>query len=78
MFQQKINRLHTGAQWECKIIKTTGDLQDKDGEFLTDYNELWMHDPIECIWELIGNPAFRDHMAYRCQQVFTDRKGKTH
>ena len=76
-FQQKINKLHTGAQWECKIIKTTGDLQDEDGELLTEENELWVRDPIECIRELIGNPAFRDHMAYVCQQVFTDKEGKT-
>ena len=74
-FQQKINKLHTGAQWECKIIKTTGDLQDEDSKLLTEENELWVHDPIECIQELIGNLAFHDH-TYMCQQVFTDREGK--
>ena len=65
-FQQKINKLHTGAQWECKIIKTTGDLQDEDGKLLTEDNELWIRDPVECIRELIWNPAFRDHVAYGC------------
>jgi hypothetical protein len=74
-FQQKINKLHTGAQWECKIIKTTGDLQDEDGELLTEDNELWIRDPVECIRELIGNPAFRDYVAYGCQQVFVDKEG---
>ena len=76
-FQQKINKLHTGAQWECKIIKTTGDLQDEDGHLLTEDNELWIRDPVECIRELIGNPAFRDYVAYGCQQVFVDKEGTT-
>ena len=44
---------------------------------LTEENELWVRDPIECIWEPIGNPAFRDHMVYVCQQVFTDKEGET-
>jgi hypothetical protein len=76
-FQQKINKLHTGAQWECKIIKITGDLLDEDGKFLTEEVELWARDPVECIRELIGNVALRDHIAYICQQVFTDRNGET-
>ena len=48
-FQQKINKLHTGVQWECKIIKTTGDLLDEDGEPLTEENDLWVHDPVDCV-----------------------------
>jgi hypothetical protein len=39
-------------------------------------NELWVRDPVECIRELVGNPAFRDYLAYDCQQVFTDKEGE--
>ena len=77
MFQKKMNKLHTGAQWERKIIKTTGDLRDEDGELLAEENELWVRDPVECIRELIGNPAFHDYLAYDCQQVFADKEGDT-
>ena len=53
-----------------------GDLLDKGGEPLTEENELWIRDPVECIRELIGNLAFCDHIAYVCQEVFTDEKGE--
>ena len=26
--------------------------------------ELWRRDPVECVKELMGNPAFKDHMSY--------------
>ena len=55
---------------------TTGDLLDEDGKLLTEENELWVCDPVDCIWELIGNVAFHNHMVYVCQQVFMD-KGET-
>ena len=76
-FQQKINKLHTGAQWECKIIKIAGDLLDEDGKYLTEETELWVRDPVICIQQLIGNVAFHDHIAYICQQVFADKEGNT-
>jgi len=57
------------------MIKITGDLRDKDGELLTEEHELWVRDPVECIRELMGNPAFRDYLAYDCQQVFVDKEG---
>ena len=57
------------------MIKITGDLRDEDGELLTEEHELWVRDPVECIRELMGNPAFRDYLAYDCQQVFVDKEG---
>lgn len=38
--------------------------------------ELWKRDPVECIKDLIGNPAFRDLMSYVPQQAYTDAEGK--
>lgn len=74
--QKKINELHTGTDWECKIIQTEGDLLDDAARPLAEEHKLWIRDPVDCIRELIGNPAFCDHMAFTCQQVYTDSEGK--
>ena len=37
--------------------------------------ELWHRDPIECMRELIGNPAFREFISYVAEQVYMDDKG---
>ena len=34
--------------------------------------ELWRRDPVECVKELIGNPAFDGKIAYAPEQVFTN------
>jgi hypothetical protein len=54
-----------------------GDLKGPDGKFLTEEVELWRRDPIECIEELIGNPAFREYIAYAPELVYADDQGKT-
>lgn len=38
--------------------------------------ELWSRDPIECIRELLGNPAFKDCMRYAPERVFEDKEGE--
>lgn len=38
--------------------------------------ELWRRDPVECIKELMGNPALKDSLKYAPEQVFLDEKGK--
>ena len=42
--------------------------QDDDVEEL----ELWMWDPVACVQELIGNPAFCGSIAYTPEKVYTD------
>ncbi|KAF8152285.1 hypothetical protein B0H34DRAFT_111607, partial [Crassisporium funariophilum] len=37
--------------------------------------ELWMRDPVECVRELMGNPAFKNFMAYAPEHIFTDEAG---
>jgi Plavaka transposase len=37
--------------------------------------ELWRRDPVECIRELIGNPTFKDLLAYAPEQAFQDEEG---
>ena len=38
--------------------------------------ELWRRDPVECVKELIGNPAFKEFMSYVPERVYVDNKGQ--
>lgn len=42
---------------------------------LTEEVELWKRDPVELIKELMGNPAFKDHLQYAPYKVFEGRSG---
>lgn len=46
-----------------------------DGEPETESVELWGRNPIECIQQLIGNPAFQENLSYIPQKVFTTESG---
>jgi hypothetical protein len=77
-FLQKIDALPAGPKWECEVFEITGDEPDErdHSKKRTEVVELWRRDPVECIRELIGNPAFRDHMRYAPERVFKDETGK--
>jgi Plavaka transposase len=70
---QKINWLPTGPDWICDIVNVSGDLEGEDGERMGEELELWRHNPLECIQDLIGNPSFKNEMVYESAQFFTDR-----
>jgi hypothetical protein len=38
--------------------------------------ELWRRDPVECVKELVGNPAFRKVMKFAPERVFRDKERK--
>jgi len=40
--------------------------------------ELWRRDPVECVRELMGNPAFKDVLKYAPEKHFTDVEGRYH
>lgn len=51
------------------------DIRDATGEqMLTEEVELWSRDPVECIRELIGNPAFQKHMQFKPEKIYTDAR----
>ena len=60
----------------CKIIRVTGELLGRDNEPIVEEHELWIRDPVECLRNLIGNPSFREHMAYAPEKVYTDKEGR--
>ncbi|KAF8870236.1 hypothetical protein BD779DRAFT_1455790 [Infundibulicybe gibba] len=76
-FMKKVDKLPTGPEWVCEMITTTGDRKGEDGSLMVEEVELWRRDPVECIQELMGNPAFDGHIAYQPERAYKDRAGKT-
>ncbi|KAF8808413.1 Zn-finger domain-containing protein [Phlegmacium glaucopus] len=73
---KKIDALPTqGAGWTCDIITSNGNQLTDDGEPLPPEKlELWRRDPVECVKELLGNPALKNHMRYAPERVYEDKK----
>ncbi|KAI6110409.1 hypothetical protein EDD16DRAFT_1522195 [Pisolithus croceorrhizus] len=44
--------------WTCKMIDVVGDVVAEDGSMRQEQLGLWCRDPVGCVMELIGNPAF--------------------
>ena len=38
--------------------------------------EVWRRDPVECVKEIMGNPAFKDYMSYTAEHVYLEDEGK--
>ncbi|KAJ6580316.1 hypothetical protein B0H10DRAFT_2341498 [Mycena sp. CBHHK59/15] len=74
-FLDSIDSLTIGAKWDIRHIPLTGDLVDNDGALCTETAELWFRDPMECVKELIGNPAFKAVMDYAPRRLFVDAEG---
>ncbi|TEB37729.1 hypothetical protein FA13DRAFT_1614435, partial [Coprinellus micaceus] len=74
---KKVDSLPTqSGEWRCDIITVTGDKMTEGGKPMVEEVELWSRDPIECIRELLGNPAFKDCMRYAPERVFEDEEGE--
>ncbi|KAG2339093.1 hypothetical protein BDR05DRAFT_977833 [Suillus weaverae] len=58
-FLQKVDALLHGPAWNCKKVSIKGNQTDENGQLLQEDLELWTHNPVECIKELIGNPLFK-------------------
>ncbi|KAI0262751.1 hypothetical protein BC834DRAFT_925131 [Gloeopeniophorella convolvens] len=72
---KSLDKLPAGPGWRCETVQVPGDLKDKNGRQRTEDVELWMRDPLLCIQELLGNPAFRENMAYAPERVYTNEAG---
>ncbi|KAL0960754.1 hypothetical protein HGRIS_005776 [Hohenbuehelia grisea] len=76
-FLDKIDGLPTfGPEWVQERIIVPGDRVDEGGLLMTEELELWWRNPVECVKELIGNPAFRDSVAFAPEKVFTTEAGR--
>ncbi|KAJ6559359.1 hypothetical protein DFH09DRAFT_921717 [Mycena vulgaris] len=74
-FLQTIDSLPIGAKWNIEHVPLVGDVLDDNGKFCTETAELWFRDPVECVKELIGNPAFKAVMDYAPKRLFVDAEG---
>ncbi|KAJ7250083.1 hypothetical protein B0H12DRAFT_1234544 [Mycena haematopus] len=75
-FLLKLDQLPTGPDWTCKIVTAAGNRLDENDELMSEDLELWMRNPVECIKELMSNPAFREHMAYAPERVYSTKEGR--
>lgn len=77
-FFQKIDQLprREGMRWVCDDLNIVGNTYGEDGEPISERLELWRRNPVECVRELIGNPAFREAMAFAPERVYSDEEGK--
>ncbi|KAI5987996.1 hypothetical protein EDC04DRAFT_2873305 [Pisolithus marmoratus] len=73
---KKVDSLCTRPAWTCKMIDVVGDVVGKDGTLRHEQLELWWQDPVECMEELIGNPAFWDVMVYVPKHAYADAQGE--
>ncbi|KAJ7051861.1 Zn-finger domain-containing protein [Mycena amicta] len=75
-FLQKVDQLPTGPEWTHETIDIVGDLVDDETKApMVETVELWKRDPVECVRELIGNPAFKDRLVYMPERVYSDKSG---
>ena len=56
-------------------MKIDGDHVGDDGKRMSEDLEFWMWDPVECVKELIGNPAFKGLMSFVLEHVYADENG---
>lgn len=57
-------------------MQVQGDELGDDGQPRVENLELWKRDPIDCIKELMGNPAFKENMKYEPYRVYSTENGE--
>ncbi|KAI5895357.1 uncharacterized protein SCHCODRAFT_02665716 [Schizophyllum commune H4-8] len=72
-----VDTLPQAPAWSCRRWIVPGNVLGPDGQPLTEEIELWLRDPVECIQELLSNPAFEGKQAYAPCQIFSslDKEG---
>ena len=55
---QKVDILPSGLEFQCTRVTVKGNKVDSQMKPLEEELEIFHRDPIKCVWELIGNPAF--------------------
>jgi len=69
---KKVDELQTGPKWEHEVVSVVGEGVNEDGEMVTENVDLWRRDPIECVRELLSNPAFEHRCHHKPRKAFTD------
>jgi hypothetical protein len=42
---------------------------------MEEHVEVWRRDPVECVKEIMGNPAFKNYMSYIAEHAYLDDGG---
>jgi hypothetical protein len=76
-FLERIDDLPEGVKWECEDLEITGDEPDLEADpsgatMRKEMLEFWYRDPVECVRELIGKPAFDGYLKYAPERHFAD------
>lgn len=72
----KVDALPTdGPDWVCDFVNVYGDVLDDQGNPVIEEVQLWQRDPVECIRELLSNPAFKTLIKYAPEKVYRDADG---
>ncbi|PPQ76233.1 hypothetical protein CVT24_009444 [Panaeolus cyanescens] len=69
---KRIDALPEGPGWTCTPIRIRGDRKDRHGVCRHEDLEIWHRDPVDCVRELMGNPAFKDHQHYAPKKIYLD------
>jgi hypothetical protein len=72
MFAKTIDSLPKGPGFEVETLTLTGDLLDKNGKPHTEHVKFWHRNPIDCVKEILGNPALQPHMKYAPEKLYQD------
>ncbi|KAI8989225.1 hypothetical protein BD414DRAFT_415618 [Trametes punicea] len=76
MFYKKVDALPSSqASWTVEVLEAVGDILGEDSCQKKEKVELWKRDPVECVRELMGNPAFRDSIRYAPEHQYADEEG---
>jgi Plavaka transposase len=69
-FLKRIDALPAGPGWSRHTVPVLGDILDGKGKLLREELELWLRNLVECVKDLIQNPAFRKSLAYAPERVY--------
>lgn len=75
-FLQLIDGLPTSniPGFSCEVISVKGTQVDAEGNPRTEVLELWKRDPVECVREIMSNPALAASLQYEPQKIFSNLK----
>ncbi|KAF7293104.1 hypothetical protein MIND_01209800 [Mycena indigotica] len=73
---QKIDSLPNGPGFVAEFLTITGDLMGDDGKPMTEELEFWHRDALECLEEIMANPAHEKSTHYAPQHVYRDAEGE--
>ncbi|KAF7298595.1 hypothetical protein MIND_00806500 [Mycena indigotica] len=76
-FFKHIDSLPAGPAWMCTPMNITGDELDGNGNAKVEVVKLWHRNPLECIAELLGNPAFKSEQTFKPMRLFRTRNEST-